>query len=67
MVFFGPLKGLLDAFTNTSKSNLREPKLNPEGGNFFAQPGTTIDGKKIRNMKQLSGKKATLIVNVASK
>jgi len=37
------------------------------GENFFDQSGVTIDGKKINKLKQLGGKKATLVVNVASK
>lgn len=68
VVFFGPFKKILNVFDNFgSDTNLREPNPKPEGGNFFDQPGVTIDGKKVKNMKQFAGKNATLVVNVASK
>lgn len=46
---------------------LREPTKDPSGKNFFSYGGQTIDNKRIGKMKQLAGKKATLVVNVASK
>lgn len=52
VVFFGPLQGLIDGVKNlTSDTNLREPKEKPASGNFFDQPGKTIDGKKIGKMR----------------
>lgn len=52
VVFFGPFKKLLqvgDLFN--SGSQLREPKEKPASGNFFDQPGKTIDGKNIGKMR----------------
>jgi len=46
---------------------LREPTKDASGKNFFSYGGQTIDNKRIGKMKQLAGKKATLVVNVASK
>ena len=79
VVFFGPLKQLVGGVkTLTSGSNLRDPpNRDPNnkdrgskdrfgGENFFDQSGVTIDGKKVQ-LKSLGGKKATLVVNVASK
>ena len=48
------------------KGNDRFPKDKFRGENFFDHSGTTIKGKKVRSLKQLGGKKATLVVNVAS-
>lgn len=62
-MFFGPLEA---AKKIVSGSKLREPYEKPDGGNFFNKPGKTISGKKFGKMKELSGKNATLIVNVAS-
>lgn len=48
-------------------TNIREPTKTIDGHNFFDLPGTTLDGKKIKKMGDLcKGKKAILIVNVAS-
>ena len=79
VVFFGPLKQLVGGVkTLTSGTNLRDPpNRDPNnkdrntkdrfgGENFFDQSGVTIDGKKVKSLKQLGGKKATLVVNVAS-
>lgn len=66
--FPNPLADLAEGVKNmVSGSNLREPTKTIDGHNFFSLPGTTIDGKKINKMSDLcKGKKATLIVNVAS-
>lgn len=49
-------------------SSLKEPVKSPDGKNFFDAPGVTIDNKKIARMGNLCrGKKAVLVVNVASK
>ena len=48
--------------------SLKEPVKSPDGKNFFDAPGVTIDNKKIAKMGNLCrGKKAILVVNVASK
>ena len=79
VVFFGPLKQLVGGVkTLTSGTNLRDPpNRDPNnkdrntkdrfgGENFFDQSGVTIDGKKVKSLKQLGGKKVTLVANVAS-
>ena len=50
-----------------SGSNLRTPAKALDGMNFFNMPGVMIDGKKVNRMRDLcKGKKAVMIVNVAS-
>ena len=49
-------------------ASLKEPVKSPNGKNFFDAPGVTIDNEKIARMGDLCmGKKAILVVNVASK
>ena len=64
---FAFLKGLQQALGAFGGSMLREPSKSSDGKNFFSYGGTTIDNKRIGKMKQIAGKKATLVVNVASK
>ena len=49
-----------------SGSNLRDPKKSPDGKNFFDVQATTIQGKKVKLGQLCRGKKAILVVNVAS-
>jgi len=50
-----------------SGSNLRAPTMALDGKNFFDMQGVMLDGKKVRKMREIcQGKKAVLVVNVAS-
>jgi len=52
----------------TGGSKLKQPVKSWNNKNFFDAPGTTIDNKKIKKMGDIcKGKKAILVVNVASK
>ena len=47
---------------------MKDPVPSPDGTNFFDAPGVTIDNRKIAKMGDIcKGKKAILVVNVASK
>ena len=49
-------------------SSLKQPAKSSNGMNFFDAPGMSIDNKKIKRMGDIcKGKKAILVVNVASK
>ena len=48
-------------------SGLQEGKKTPDGKNFFNYEATKIDGKKVKLAQLCRGKKAVLVVNVASK
>lgn len=66
--FPNPLADFAEGVKNAvAGTNLRAPTPTLDGHNFFDLPGVTIDGKKVRKMGDMcKGKKATLIVNVAS-
>jgi len=49
-----------------SGSNLKEPKKSADGKNFFDVQAKTIQGKSVKMGQVCRGKKAILIVNVAS-
>jgi hypothetical protein len=49
-------------------AKLKQPVPSSDGKNFFDAPGVSIDNKKIAKMGNIcKGKKAILVVNVASK
>lgn len=66
---FGLFKDALSAISGLAGgASLKEPVKNPDGKNFFDAPGVSIDNKKIARMGDIcKGKKAILVVNVASK
>lgn len=47
-------------------SNLKDPKKSADGKNFFDVQTTNISGKKVKMGQLCKGKKAILVVNVAS-
>ena len=47
---------------------MKQPVKSADGKNFFDAAGVTIDNKKVARMGNMcKGKKAILVVNVASK
>jgi len=66
-MLLGVLNNLKTSLVGNS-DNLTNPKKDPSGKNFFSYGGKTIQGKNVRSMRDLAkGKKAILVVNVASK
>ena len=65
---FDPFSTLKNVAAIFGASAISDVKKAPDGKNFFDYPVTTIDGKSYKNIGELlKGKKATLVVNVASK
>lgn len=50
-----------------SGSGIQPVNRAPDGKNFYSFEATKLDGKKVKLASLLKGKKATLVVNVASK